>query len=116
MLIFKIVHRAEWDAAVKAGRYDGSAHDTRDGFLHFSTAKQLMGTLEKHYAGADDLILVAVEDDTLGPVLKWETSRGGELFPHLYAPLAMAHMRWSADIARGCDGRFLLPLDTGETP
>ena len=112
MLIFKIVHRAEWNEAVGAGRYDGSAKDREDGFLHFSTAKQLMGTLEKHYSGADDLVLVAVEDDTLGPALKWETSRGGELFPHLYAPLSITHVRWSADIGRDAEGKFLLPLDT----
>lgn len=116
MLIFKIVHRAEWAAAEKARRYDGSADDARDGFLHFSTAKQLMGTLEKHYAGADDLILVAVEDDTLGPALKWETSRGGDLFPHLYAPLSLGHVRWTADIKRGANGEFLLPLDIGASP
>ncbi len=116
MLIFKICHRAEWNAAEQAGYYDGSAKDREDGFLHFSTAKQLMGTLEKHYANADDLVLVAVEDDTLGPSLKWEASRGGDLFPHLYAPLAVAHVRWSADIARGEDGSFLLPLDIGASP
>lgn len=116
MLIFKIVRRAEWEASVKAGRYDGSAHDARDGFLHFSTAKQLMGTLEKHYAGADNLVLVAIEDDTLGPALKWEPSRGGDLFPHLYAPLSLGHVRWSADIGRDAEGKFLLPLDIGESP
>lgn len=116
MLIFKIVHRGEWDAAGKAGRYDGSAKDRADGFLHFSTAKQLMGTLEKHYAGAGDLVLVAVEDDTLGPALKWEPSRGGELFPHLYAPLSISHVRWSSEIRRGADGSFLLPLDLGASP
>jgi uncharacterized protein (DUF952 family) len=116
MLIFKILHRAEWIAAEKAGRYDGSAKDREDGFLHFSTAGQLMGTLEKHYAGADDLILVAVEDDTLGPALKWEAARGGALFPHLYAPLSITHVRWSADIERDAQGHFLLPPDIGESP
>lgn len=109
MLIFKICHASEWAEAERAGRYDGTAKDKADGFLHFSTAEQLPGTLEKWYAGANDLLLVAVEADALGDALKWEPSRGGALFPHLYAPLAMAAVRWTAPVARGANDRFVLP-------
>lgn len=109
MLIFKIVHAAEWNAAQKAGRYDGSAKDKDDGFLHFSNADQLIGTLEKYYADANDLILVAVETDTLGTALKWEASRDGALFPHLYAALSMNNVQWSAPITRNTKGAFVLP-------
>ncbi len=69
------------------GPYDGTAKDKEDGFLHFSTSEQLIGTLEKWYADADDLVLVAVDPDALGDALKWEPSRDGALFPHLYATL-----------------------------
>ncbi len=89
--------------------YDGSAHDRRDGFIHFSTAAQLPGTLEKHYAGQSDLLLIAVEEGDLGPALKFELSRGGDLFPHLYGPLPLAAVRWVRPIARTSDG-FVLPL------
>ena len=86
-LIYKILSRAEWDAACEAGTFLGSAVDVKDGFIHFSTADQWRETLEKHFAGQADLLLVAVQTDALGPDLKWEPSRGGALFPHLYGPL-----------------------------
>jgi len=108
MLIFKISPRSEWEKI--RGSYEGSAHDLRDGFIHFSTAAQLPGTLEKHYAGQDDLLLIAVEDSALGPALKYETSRGGDLFPHLYAALPLSAVRWTKPIMRNDNG-FVLPLD-----
>ena len=83
-LIYKILPRAEWDAALEAGVFLGSAIDIEDGFIHFSTGEQWPETLQKHFAGQGDLLLVAVEADALGPQLKWEVSRGGSLFPHLY--------------------------------
>ena len=86
-LIYKILSRAEWDAACEAGTFLGSAVDVKDGFIHFSTADQWRETLEKHFAGQADVLLVAVQTDALGPDLKWEPSRGGALFPHLYGPL-----------------------------
>ncbi len=90
MLIFKIVRKEEWSAAERAGSYEGSAHDKQDGFLHFSTAPQLRETLEKHYAQEQgDLVIAAVDDSQFGDELKWEISRGGEPFPHLYEPLPM---------------------------
>lgn len=109
MLIFKICHASEWAEAECAGRFGGSAKDRADGFLHFSTAEQLAGTLARYYADANDLLLVAVETEGLGAALKWEPSRDGALFPHLYTPLAMAAVRWTAPIARGADDRFALP-------
>jgi uncharacterized protein (DUF952 family) len=106
-LIFKIVHAAEWASVGDA--YAGSEKDRADGFLHFSTAEQLMGTLTRYYAGADDLLLVAVDADALGPALKFEPSRDGALFPHLYGTLPRAAVRWVKPIARAAQGEFLLP-------
>ena len=86
-LIYKILPRAEWDAAVAAGRFLGSGIDLADGFIHFSSAAQKDETLRLHFAGRTGLVLVAVEAHVLGEALKWEPSRGGSLFPHLYGPL-----------------------------
>jgi len=89
MLIFKIIHAGEWREAERVGEYVGSDKDRADGFLHFSTAEQLEETLKLHYATyTDGLVLVAVVDSDLGGALKWERSRGGQLFPHLYSPLS----------------------------
>lgn len=110
MLIFKICHCNEWSAVVRAGSYAGSEKDRADGFLHFSTAEQLQGTLTRHYVDAQELVLVAVDSDALGEALKWEPSRDGALFPHLYAPLATTAVRWTGAIARDADGGFVLPL------
>jgi len=89
-LIYKILHRAEWEAATEAGEFRGSGIDIKDGFIHFSAEDQWRETLEKHFAGQADLVLVAVEAEALGLGLKWEVSRGGALFPHLYGPLPTA--------------------------
>lgn len=109
MLIFKICHQDEWRAAVAAGRYDGTAKDKEDGFLHFSAQEQLIGTLEKWYADARDLVLVAVVAEALGDALKWEPSRDGALFPHLYASLPLDAVKWTGAIGRDPDGGFVLP-------
>jgi len=85
--IYKICTAAEWRDADRAGRYRGSAVDRKDGFIHFSTAEQAAETAAKWFAGQRDLVLVAVESDALGDELKWEPSRGGALFPHLYGDL-----------------------------
>ena len=108
-LIFKIVPRAEWEAA--SGDYHGSAHDRADGFLHFSTAPQLPETLRRYYAGQDELVLVAVDPAALGGALKWEYAASrGEDFPHLYAPLSCDAMKWARPLTRKADGTFDLPL------
>ena len=84
---YKLVDRAEWDAALAAGAYAGSAVDRADGYIHMSTAAQLAETARRHYAGKRDLVLVEVALTPLGEALKWEASRGGDLFPHLFAHL-----------------------------
>ena len=86
-LIYKILGRDEWAAAEAAGVFTGSAVDIADRFIHFSAEAQVRETLNRHFAGRTDLVLVAVEAGALGPALKWEPSRGGALFPHLYGPL-----------------------------
>jgi uncharacterized protein (DUF952 family) len=109
-LIFKIVPRAEWQAG--SGDYHGSAHDRADGFLHFSTASQLPETLRRHYAGQDELMLVAVDAAALGAALRWEHSPSrGEDFPHLYAALSCDAMKWARPITKNADGTFALPDD-----
>jgi uncharacterized protein (DUF952 family) len=86
-LIYKILPRPEWEAAMALGRFEGSAVDLKDGFIHFSAGDQWSETLRLHFAGQRDLVLVAVEADQLGEALRWEPSRGGALFPHLYGTL-----------------------------
>lgn len=94
MLIYKILRAAEWAELDAAGHSRGSPDDRADGFVHFSTAEQVAGTLARHFAGASGLVIAAVETDALGPELRWEPSRGGDLFPHLYRPLARAEVLW----------------------
>lgn len=107
--VYKICEQTSWRAALAAGRYRGSAVDERDGFIHFSTAAQLAETAEKHFAKQTDLILVAVDGDALGAHLKWELSRGGGLFPHLYAALPLSAVLWSRPLPDDIDGRRRLP-------
>lgn len=87
MLIYKVATRAQWQAAETTGTFAGAPIDLRDGYIHFSTAEQLPETLAKHFAGQHDLLLIEVEAEPLGAALRWEVSRGGQLFPHLYAAL-----------------------------
>lgn len=88
MRIYKILARTEWTAAVAVGRFEGSAADRQDGYIHFSTGPQAAETARKYFLGQRDLVVLEVEGDVLGEALKWEPSRGGDLFPHLYGPLA----------------------------
>ena len=107
--IYKICERSAWRLAEQAGTYRGSQVDARDGFIHFSTAAQLAGTLAKHFAGHRELLLVAIDASALGGALKWEPSRGGELFPHLYAALPLTAVRWTKAVADEVGGRRALP-------
>lgn len=95
MLIFKILRALEWADLQAKGQSPGAPVDIADGFVHFSTAEQAVETAAKHFAGADGLVLLALEADALGDALKWEVSRGGALFPHLYAPLRLRDVLWS---------------------
>jgi len=107
--VFKLVDRASWEAVAPAGAFEGSAADARDGFIHFSTAAQVHETATRHFAGQPDLLLVAVAAESLGDALKWEPSRGGALFPHLYAPLPLDAVRWVADVGLDPTGSHVFP-------
>ena len=104
-LIFKIVASDEWRAADTAGTFAGAEVDRADGYIHFSTAAQAPETAARWFAGRRDLTLVAVDADAVGADLRWEPSRGGALFPHLYAPLRMSAVRWSRPLPLAPDGR-----------
>jgi uncharacterized protein (DUF952 family) len=110
-LIYKISPRAAWQAAEAAGVFTGAPVDIADGYIHFSTAGQARETAAKHFTGQADLVLAAIEAAALGDALKWEPSRGGDLFPHLYAPLPMASVAWVNDLPLGADGRHVFPLE-----
>ena len=110
MLIFKIVTAADWAEAERAGSFAGSAHDQADGFLHFSIGPQLAETLRLYYAGQDNLVLVAVDPAPLGAALKWEHAPSrGEDFPHLFAALPLAAVKWTAPIVRDAQGTAIIP-------
>ena len=108
-LIYKICPRTLWREAERDGVYAGSDADARDGFIHFSTAAQLPGTAAKHFAGQTDLMLVAVDGEKLGTALRWEPSRGGELFPHLYGKLLPYAVRWTKALPDEIGGQRMLP-------
>lgn len=109
MHIYKIFRAAEWQALVAAGETAGAPVDLADGYIHFSTAAQAAETAAKHFAGADGLVLAAVDADALGDALRWEPSRGGALFPHLYRPLRLADVAWHAPLPFGPDGAHTFP-------
>jgi uncharacterized protein (DUF952 family) len=107
--IYKICEQKLWRAAERGGVFLGSAADARDGFIHFSTAAQLAATAAKHFAGVSDLFLLAVDAAALGARLKWEISRGGDSFPHLYGTLPLAAVRWAQPLPDEVDGRRVIP-------
>jgi uncharacterized protein (DUF952 family) len=102
--IYKILPRAEWTAAEALGRFEGSPVDHADGFIHFSTGAQAGETARRYFAGLRDLVVLEVEADELGAALRWEPSRGGDLFPHLYAPLPCDRVRAVHEAPLGADG------------
>jgi uncharacterized protein (DUF952 family) len=103
-LIYKILPRADWEAALAAGRFDGSPVDLKDGYIHFSTAAQAQETAARHFRGQAGLVVVAFEAETLGADLRWEPSRGGQLFPHLYGPLHPGLATRVSEAPLGADG------------
>ena len=107
--IYKICESTLWQRAKRAGAFRGAPIDVRDGFIHFSTAAQVRETAAKHFAGTEDLMLIAVDADALGDALKWEVSRGGDLFPHLYGELSLAAVRWVKPLPLGIDQRHVFP-------
>jgi uncharacterized protein (DUF952 family) len=108
-LIYKILSAAEWQKAERAGVFAGAGIDLSDGFIHFSTAEQAAETAAKHFAGHAGLVLVAVDAERLGPALKWEVSRGGQLFPHLYASLAARDVTWVKPLPLDASGKHSFP-------
>jgi uncharacterized protein (DUF952 family) len=109
LTIYKISPRPAWEAAEAEGRFTGAPVDLADGFIHFSTGSQVKETAAKHFAGATDLVLAAIDAEALGENLRWEPSRGGALFPHLYAELPMAAVLWVKPLPLGPDGAHLFP-------
>ena len=103
-LIYKILSRAEWDAAKAVGRFEGSAVDRLDGYIHLSAVDQAQETAAKYFRGLEGLVLLGVEAEDLGDALKWEASRGGALFPHLYRPLLAGEVLTEADLKLDADG------------
>ncbi len=105
-IIYKISPRAAWRAAEAAGQFTGAPIDIADGYIHFSAAHQVAETAAKHFRGQADLVLAAIDAERLGAALRWEPSRGGDLFPHLYGPLPMVAVTAVVD----------LPLDAAGVP
>ncbi len=105
-MIYKILRTAEWQALLHAGHSAGAPVDLADGFIHFSTAAQLLETATKHFAGVSGLMVLAVDDAALGDALHWEPSRGGALFPHLYRELRLSDLAWARPMAGGGDHRL----------
>ena len=108
-LIYHMCRADEWSAAEAAGSYGGSSQDQTDGFIHFSTAKQVRESATKHRAGQDGLVLLTVACDLLGRSLKWEPSRGDQLFPHLYGSLPVSAVQKSDPLPIGDNGLHIFP-------
>ena len=111
--IYHVCRREEWEAALRAGRYAGSSQDLVDGFIHFSDAGQIVASVAKHRAGQDGLVIVEVDAERVGEGLRWETSRGGALFPHVYGGLDVAAATRVAPLPLGADGRHVFPWGLG---
>lgn len=99
-----------WQQAVESGRFDGAEIDLHDGYIHFSAQHQVAETAAKHFSGRSDLVLLAVDEKNLGDDLRWEVSRGGDKFPHLYASLDVALVTSSVDLPLGDDGISVIPV------
>jgi uncharacterized protein (DUF952 family) len=104
MLVYKILRGPEWADLRARGLTEGAPVDLADGFVHLSTGAQAAETAARHFAGADGLMLLACDAEALGAALKWEPSRGGALFPHLYRPLLLSDVLWSRDLPLGPGG------------
>jgi uncharacterized protein (DUF952 family) len=109
--MFKVVARTAWEDACQRGAFAGSADDRRDGFIHLSEDHQLAGTLARHFRGAHDLVLIELDAAVLGSTLRWEPSRGGDLFPHLYAELPTALAVSVRALGLDADGVPIIPED-----
>ncbi len=108
-VVFKIVSAEPWRDAVAAGVFEGAPVDLADGYIHLSTAAQVAETAARHFQGQDDLLLVSVDTAALGAALRFEPSRGGDSFPHLYGSLPLSAVRRVDSMPIGPDGRHVLP-------
>lgn len=108
-LIYHMCRQEEWQDAQATGRYAGSSQDRADGFIHFSTAPQIVASAAKHRAGQSGLLLLALAPDDLGSMLKWEAARDGALFPHVYGEIPVALARWVKPLPLGADGAHRFP-------
>ena len=108
-MIFHMCQKTDWEAALRAGRYDGTALDRKDGFMHFSTAGQVRETAARHLGGVEGLVLIGVDPDALGDALRWEKSRRDMEFPHLYGTLPLDAVRSTWDLPVGSDGSHVFP-------
>ena len=108
-IIYKIVTEAEWDEAKGTGVFKGAPVDLADGYIHFSTAEQVKETAAKHFAGRQDLLLLSISSKTVAADLNYEPSRGGQLFPHLYADLPLDAVTRIDDLPLGEDGQHRFP-------
>jgi uncharacterized protein (DUF952 family) len=108
-IIYKICPKTLWHGAEQAGVFAGAPVDRADGYIHFSTAAQAAETAVRHFAGQDDLVLVAIDAAALGSALRYEPSRGGQLFPHLYGTLPLSAVRWVKPLPLGPDARHVFP-------
>ena len=108
-IIYKICPEPLWREAEKAGIFVGAPIDVLDGYLHFSTAQQVRETASKHFAGQNNLLLIAIDADSLGSALRYEPSCGGDLFPHLYALLPLSAVLWVKSLPLGTEGQHIFP-------
>ncbi|WP_210497064.1 DUF952 domain-containing protein [Microvirga antarctica] len=108
-IIYKICIESLWEKAESSGQFNGAPVDIQDGYLHFSTASQVHETALRHFAGQQDLLLIAIDADRLGDGLIFEPSRGGDLFPHLFGPLPLSAVLWTKPLPIGPDGRHVFP-------
>ncbi|HLM40729.1 MAG TPA: DUF952 domain-containing protein [Microvirga sp.] len=108
-IIYKICPELLWQEAEKAGIFAGAPIDIQDGYLHFSTGQQVRETAARHFARGGDLLLIAVDASLLGEALRYEPSRGGDLFPHLYASLPLSSVLWVKPLPLGADGHHVFP-------
>ena len=111
-LVYKICPTSLWREAERLGAFAGAPVDVQDGFIHLSTAAQVCETAARHFAGQGDLLLIAVDAEALGTALRYEPSRGGDLFPHLYGPLPLSAVRWVKPLPLGSDGEHVVPALT----
>jgi len=112
-MIYHMCRKDEWETALRSGSYEGSSQDEADGFIHFSTAIQVRTSASKHRAGQSGLVLLTVDPVPLGESLKWEPSRGGDLFPHLYGPLPISAVISVEPLPLGDDGVHVFPAAVG---